>query len=250
MAVEIENGTEAWPAGTGVPADPSLPTVPGTPDLGRTVRYVGPVINTDMNQSPHPKNNRGELGKALFNYQHNTVSKDPLIRVSAPNHFADRRHFLQTVVNQATKGKVNPNRVTVDDPEAMTRHIKAVAMAMGADFITVARAHPNMMYAGNRYVQDGTAEDAYEGDTPADLCRKFPYLIVATTAWNYDNLQAHRHLIGDSAYHISQMKGNMILKALEGYIKELGYTALRGVANADAAGLAGGMGELGRNGLI
>ena len=46
------------------------------------------------------------------------------------------------------------------------------------------------------------------------------------------------------------MKGNMILKALEGYIKELGYTALRGVANPQAAGLAGGMGELGRNGLI
>jgi epoxyqueuosine reductase QueG len=42
----------------------------------------------------------------------------------------------------------------------------------------------------------------------------------------------------------------MILKALEGYIRELGYTALRGVANPQAAGLAGGMGELGRNGLV
>jgi reductive dehalogenase len=204
-----------------------------------------------MNLSPHPKNARGELGKALFNYQHNTTSHDPLTRVSAPNHGADRRHFLQNVVNQATKGKVNTaNKVDVGDPAAMTRHIKDVALYMGADFITVAQAHPNMLYHGNRYVQDGTAEDAYEADTPADLCRKFPYLIVVTTAWPYHTLQAHRHHIGDSSYHISQMKGNMILKALEGYIKELGYTALRGVSNPQAAGLAGGMGELGRNGLI
>src|SRR2546428_2445943 len=46
------------------------------------------------------------------------------------------------------------------------------------------------------------------------------------------------------------MKAQMILKALEGYIKELGYTAIRGVSNPQAAGLASGVGELGRNGLL
>ena len=46
------------------------------------------------------------------------------------------------------------------------------------------------------------------------------------------------------------MKGVMMLKALEGYIKELGYTALRGVVTPQAAGVAGGIGELGRNGLV
>src|SRR2546422_9956789 len=100
-------------------ADPPPP-----PYLGRSVRIVGPVANVDMNQSPHPKNQRGELGKALFNWYRNTISRDPLTRVSAPNHFADRRHFLTTVINQASKGKVNPNRVPVTDPAAMTRHIK------------------------------------------------------------------------------------------------------------------------------
>jgi reductive dehalogenase len=223
---------------------------PPPPYLGRTVRIVGPVANVDMNQSPHPKNQRGELGKALFNWYRNTISKDPLTRVSAPNHFADRRHFLTTVINQASKGKVNPKQVPVADPAAMTRHIKAVARYMGADVVAIAQAHPSFMYAGNRYVQDGTAEDAYQQSTPEELVRKFPYLIVTTTAWDYDKLQAHRHHIGDAAYHVSQMKGVMILKALEGYVKELGYTALRGVANPQAAGLASGIGELGRNGLI
>jgi epoxyqueuosine reductase QueG len=46
------------------------------------------------------------------------------------------------------------------------------------------------------------------------------------------------------------MKGVLILKALEGYIKELGYTVLRGVVTPQAAGVAGGIGELGRNGLV
>ncbi|MGH7846051.1 MAG: 4Fe-4S dicluster domain-containing protein [Candidatus Binatia bacterium] len=222
----------------------------GVPYLGRTVRIVGPVANVDMNQSPHPKNQRGELGKALFNWYRNTISKDPLTRVSAPNHYADRRNFLASVVNQPMKGKVNSKQVPVTDAAAMTRHIKAVARYMGADVVAVARAHPSFMYAGSRYVQDGTAQDEYQKSTPEELVRKFPYLIVTTTAWDYNKLQAHRHHIGDAAYHVSQMKGVMILKALEGYIKELGYTALRGVTNPQAAGLASGVGELGRNGLI
>jgi reductive dehalogenase len=224
--------------------------IPPPPYLGRSVRFVGPHVNVDMNQSPHPKNQRGELGKPLFNWYRNTVSKDPLTRVSAPNHFADRRHFLANVINRSSKGKINPNRVSVDDPAAMTRHIKTVARYMGADVIGIANAHPSFLYAGSRYVQDGTAEDAYQQDAPEELVRKFPYIIQATTAWDYNKLQAHRHHVGDAAYHISQMKGVLMLKALEGYIKELGYTALRGVVTPQAAGVAGGIGELGRNGLV
>jgi len=203
-----------------------------------------------MDQSPHPKNNRGELGKALWNYVHNTVSGDPLARVSGPNHFADRRHFLTNVLNQAKHTNVNPTKRLVDDPAAMTAHIKAVARCMGADIVGGARAHKYMMYCGKRYLQFGDTADDHEEVAPEDLVDRFPYLIVVTTAWPYETLQAHRHHIGDSAYHISQMKGQMILKALEGYIKELGYTALRGVSNPQAAGLAAGLGELGRNGLV
>ena len=99
-----------------------------TPNLGRSVRFVGPHVNVDMNQSPHPKNQRGELGKPLFNWYRNTVSKDPLTRVSAPNHFADRRHFLVNVINRSTSGKVNLRRIAVDDPAVLARHIKAVAL--------------------------------------------------------------------------------------------------------------------------
>src|SRR5262244_4486848 len=93
---------------------------PPPPYLGRSARIVGPVANVDMNQTPHPKNSRGELGKALFNWYRNTISRDPLTRVSAPNHFADQRHFLPSVLTQAPKGKVNARRIPVSDPAAMT----------------------------------------------------------------------------------------------------------------------------------
>jgi hypothetical protein len=43
-------------------ADTEFPT----PDLGRSVCIVDKVVNVDMKQSPHPKNQRGELGKPLF----------------------------------------------------------------------------------------------------------------------------------------------------------------------------------------
>ncbi|MEA2639231.1 MAG: hypothetical protein QOF51_625, partial [Chloroflexota bacterium] len=43
---------------------------------------------------------------------------------------------------------------------------------------------------------------------------------------------------------------NLIIRALSSYIQDLGYTALRGTANSQAAALAAGVGELGRNGLI
>src|SRR5262245_58362207 len=94
-------------------ATPGTETPTPPPYLGRSVRIVGPVANVDMNQTPHPKNSRGELGKALFNWYRNTISRDPLTRVSAPNHFADPRNFLASVVNQAPKGKINSKQVPV-----------------------------------------------------------------------------------------------------------------------------------------
>src|SRR5438105_8065721 len=159
--------------------------------LGRSVRIVGEVVNVDMNQSPHPKNSRGELGKPLFNWYNNTVSKDPLTRVTAPNHFADRRHFLSNVINQAAKGKINPQQVEVSDPAAMTRHIKAVAHYMGADVVPVAQAHPSFMYAGGRYVQDGTAKDAYESHSPEDMVASSLTFSLAPPPWTTRNRQPH-----------------------------------------------------------
>ena len=250
MALTLEKATKPLNGNNGATHNQAGTDLPPPPYLGRSVRIVGPHVNVDMNQSPHPKNAARRAGEAALQL----VPQHRLQRPAHPRVGAESFRRSQTVPDQGDqpghKGKVNPKRVAVDDPAAMTRHIKAVAHYMGADVVGIAKAHPTFLYAGSRYVQDGTAEDAYQTQTPEELVRKFPYVIQATTAWDYNKLQAHRHHIGDAAYHVSQMKGVLVLKALEGYIKELGYTALRGVVTPQAAGVAGGIGELGRNGLV
>lgn len=221
------------------------------PDLGRSVRVVGTVTNVDVNDGPHPKNIRGELGKAMNHWYTKTVAKDPLMRATDSSHAADKRNFLTTFTNAASKGAVNVQRTEVADPAVMARHIKRVAKHLGADLVGIAAANPAFMYAaGSRYVQDGTANDAYQKMSPDDLAKRFPFVIQATVAWDHATLQAHRHHVGDMSYHSSSMRASMVLKSLEGYIKELGYTAIRGAVNPQGAGLAAGLGELGRNGMM
>src|SRR5947207_9025276 len=158
-----------------VAADGMLKTFPSDPfatppNFGRTVRVVGEVLPVDTNDMPHPKNQRGELGKALFNWYRNTVAKEPLTRVSAPNHYADKRNYLITAIGSAPKGKVSPKRVPVEDPAAMARHIKRASRHLDADLVGIAPTHPNFLYASGkrfgRYLQEGTAEDSYQHLTP------------------------------------------------------------------------------------
>ena len=221
------------------------------PNLGRSVTVVGTVTNVDVNDGPHPKNIRGELGKAMNHWYTKVVAKDALMRATDNSHAADKRNFLSTYTNAANKGVVNKNRTEVKDPKKMAEHIKRVARHLGADLVGVAAANPAFMYAsGSRYVQDGTANDQYTKMTPDELAKRFPFVIQLTVAWDHDTLQAHRHHVGDLSYHHTSMRAAMVMKAVEGYIKELGYTAIRGAVNPQGAGLAAGLGELGRNGMM
>ena len=240
MAATLEPETQAAPPQSEFP----------TPYLGRTARIVGPVENVDTNQMPHPKNSRGELGVALFNWYNNTVSNDPLERVSSHNHTADKRNVFNAMMSRTPKGKVNPRRVPVDDPEAMTRHIKRVAHEFGADLVGIARSHPAFLYKGKRYVENMDVSDSHELESAEELCRKFPYLIVLPVAWDYEMMQAHRHHIGDASYHLSTQQIHGVIGSMIGYIQELGYNVVRGAANPHAVALASGIGELGRNGMI
>jgi ferredoxin len=241
------NGTQQRDGPEGEAAT-SAPAV-SPPYLGRTVRIVGPVRNVDPKQLPHPMNQRGELGKALYNWRHNTISEDPMGRIDFENHSADRNHVLNSVLRRVPKGKTNPQRIPVDDPAVMSRHIKRVAKYLGLDVVGIGRSHPSLLYAGKAV--DGIAGTGGEPLEAADqLARKFPYVIAGTVAWDYNMTKAHRHRIGDAAYDFTGQRTNLILNALEGHIREMGYNTLRGAINGQAAALATGVGELGRNGLI
>src|SRR5579859_8012713 len=156
MAVTLDRPTDETPQEHAPRSEPPAGSAEfPTPYLGRTARIVDTVENVDTNEMPHPKNSRGELGRALFNWYNNTVSNDPIQRVSSHNHTADKRNVLNAMLSRAKKGEVNPKRVPVDDPAVMTRHIERVAKEFGADIVGIARSHPSFLYKGNRrYVEN------------------------------------------------------------------------------------------------
>ena len=78
-----------------------------TPYLGRSVRIVDKVVNVDMNQSPHPRNSRGsDWAMPLFNFGiSNTVSKDPLTRVTAAESFRRSAAFFEQCDQPGRQGQ-------------------------------------------------------------------------------------------------------------------------------------------------
>ena len=222
------------------------------PYLGRSVRIVGDWKPVEASSSPHEKNKRKELGIPLFNWWTNRVSTDPIGRLGIFNSAHDRKSVLTTVISQAPKGAVNPDKTEVTDPKAMTRHIKKVAKFLGADVVGIAAVHPSMLYAGSRSPDEGMGYDmgAATQLSPDELARKYPFAIILPVAWDYKMGQAHRHRIGDNAYHFSQQKQYAMYANVVAYIRELGYSAIQGMVHAIPASLAAGIGELGRHGML
>jgi reductive dehalogenase len=215
------------------------------------VRVVGTVVNVHPDETPHPRVNRGELGQVLFNFGRNTISPDPLSRVSS-SRCRDRGNVFTDVLRRAPAGLINATRTPVAHPDVMSRHIKRAGRYFGAAMVGIGRAHPALLYAGGTLLDTGFVVEGTDAvaETPADLCRRFPCVLVMPVPWDYELAQAHRHHIGDATYEATLMGTVLVLSAMQRYIQELGYTALRGRVNPQAAALAAGIGELGRNGLI
>ena len=157
-------------------------------------------------------------------------------------------------VGQAPKGKVNPDRVKHQDPKVLTKHIKRVAHYMGADIVGIAATHASLLYSDGAEVDNlgsvpGLAQKN-EAEQGVPVPERYPYAIVVTVAWDYDKIQAHRHHIGDHAYHFSQAKLGAIYENLVRYIKEMGYSAVRNLAQPMPTALSAGLGEMGRNGIL
>ncbi|MCH7606659.1 MAG: 4Fe-4S dicluster domain-containing protein [Chloroflexi bacterium] len=228
-------------------------SLPELPDLGRSVRVVGPWKSVDAADTPHEKNKRGELGKPLFNWYMNRTASDPLARTAFPGSAADKRNTLQNVVSQAPKGSVNPDKIEATDPKAMSRHIKRVSEFFGANVVGIAKVYPSMLYSGARYPDDGTGSADRDGSISSGAeatAAKYPYAICLSTAWDYNMIQAHRHHIGDHAYHFSQSRLQLIYANLAAYIREMGYEAVQNRVQPMPAALAAGIGELGRHGML
>ncbi len=218
--------------------------------LGRGIRVVGPQQSPDPHDDPHAKNRRGELGPIAQNFFSNRFYKEPLDRLGTNLGNNDSKNVLAAVLGRAPKGSVNPEKTPVD-PVAMTRHIKQVAKAFGIDAVGIAPTLPEFVYQGGaRRTEDESLVTAATGETPEKIAEKYPYAICTLVAWSDELVRAHRHIIGDTNYHIHGLKADVAQNNLAGYLRELGYDAVQGAANPMPMAIAAGLGELGRNGLI
>jgi reductive dehalogenase len=229
-----------------------LETTEPLPYLGRSVRVVGDYASVDAAETPHEKNKRGELGKPLFNWYFNRTSQDPLGRTATASSAVDRRNTIEHVIAHAPRGKINPDRVEVTDPAAMTAHIKRVAKYLGASDVGIVRVHPSFLYTEGRYPEDGTGTSgpSQQPATAAQTAARYPYAIALVHAWDYDMGRAHRHRIGDAAYHFGAEKLRATYANLAAYIRELGYSVATRVATPTPTALAAGLGEMGRHGML
>ncbi len=222
------------------------------PYLGRSVRLVGDWQSVDASKTPHEKNKRGELGKGPYNWYFNRTSLDPLGRTATANSSADRRNTIEHVIAHSPKGKLNPDRVDVTDAKAMTAHIKRVARHLGASDVGIMRVSPTFLYSEGRYPDDGTGVVAQSDDmiTAEETARLYPYAIVLVYAWDYEMARAHRHRIGDAAYHFGAEKLRATYANLASYVRELGYSVATRVATPMPTALGAGLGEMGRHGML
>ena len=223
------------------------------PYLGRSVRVVGDWQSVDASQTPHEKNKRGELGKPLNNWYFNRTSRDPLGRIATANSSADRRNAVETHIAGAPRGKINPERTEVADPKVMTEHIKRVARHLGASDVGIMRVHPSFLYKEGRYPDDGRGADSGGGTvmvSAEETARRYPYAIALIYAWDYEMGRAHRHRIGDAAYHFGAEALRSTYANLAGYIRELGYGVATKVATPMPVALGAGLGEIGRHGML
>jgi len=221
------------------------------PYLGRSVRIVGDWKSVDASNTPHEKNKRGELGKPLNNWYVNRTSLDPLGRIATTSSAADRRNAMQTVLERAPRGRVNPEQLPVRDAAEMTRHIKRAAKYLGASDVGIMRVQPSFLYSEGRYPDDGTGGAASNQMVgAAETAARYPFAIVCVYAWDYKMGKAHRHRIGDTAYHFGAEFLRSTYANLAGYIKEMGYGVATKVATPMPTALAAGLGEVGRHGML
>ena len=221
------------------------------PYLGRSVRIVGDWRSVDATQTPHEKNKRGELGKPLHNWYFNRTSPDPLGRIATASTSADRRNAFETVLARAPRGAVSAERAPAPDPAVLTAHIKRVAKYLGASDVGIMRVQPQFLYSGGRYPDDGTAAGPSAPPATAEsTAKRYPYAIALIYAWDYDMGRAHRHRIGDVAYHFGAEHLRTTYANLASYIREMGYSTAARVATSMPVALAAGLGEIGRHGML
>jgi hypothetical protein len=154
---------------------------------------------------------------------------------------ADPKNNLTAALQGAPEGRIYPVKTEVSDPATMSQHIKELGCWFGADLVGIAALQSAHLPAGGRSDTEDSGTAAIE--RPEHSARQYPFAIVCAIATDYDPHEA-KGLGGQLAVQ----NGAVVNHHLRNYIRELGYRASIGGADALAVATAAGLGTVDKDG--
>jgi len=207
-----------------------------------TTRVVGEQERFDQGETVFARAFRGDLGERVSMLPSGDVFSRIFIMGPRPENNLTIHMF------GATDGPVNPERVEVTDPGAMSESIKEVGKFLGADLIGISEL--NQAYVYSRAM--GRLEGAEQGPA-VELGHR--YAISVGVQMDYDKIKASPSHIDAAEAGLAYSKVAKTVCQLAAYIRELGYPArahhvLREQVLHVPIAVASGLGELGRLGFL
>jgi hypothetical protein len=168
-------------------------------------------------------------------------TRDPLWDHFINRAPADPKNNLTAALRGAPEGRIYPVKTEVSDPHTMASQIKELARWFGADLVGIAALQSAHLQPGGQSATEDSSTAAIEG--PEHTARQYPFAIVCAIATDYDPREA-QGLGGQLAVQ----NGAVVNHHLRNYIRELGYRASIGGADALAVATAAGLGTVDKRG--
>lgn len=211
-----------------------------------TTRIVGEPERFDQGETAFARAFRGELGGGVSVFASRFASIDAFGRILLMGPRPENSLLFHMV--SATDGQVNPDRVGVTDPGAMSETIKEVGRFLGADLVGISELNQAYVYSHSM----GRPEGAKQG-SEVELGHR--YAISVGVEMDYHKIKASPSHIDEAEVGLAYSKVAKTVCQLAAYIRELGYPArAHHVVNEQVMhvpiAVSSGLGELGRLGFL
>ena len=151
-----------------------------------------------------PRREQGMADPVLAEMVHATGRRTPHYAAVKPTIQAYRASWVKLAPFR--DGPVNPQRVDLSDPAAMTAQIKAKATELGANLVGVCRLQPHMIDLGSEVPHE--------------------FVIACCVAEDYEKVLQGPDAVEEEAMR-TYAKCTEIATALAAYVREIGYPAHR-----------------------
>jgi len=212
-----------------------------------TTKVVGKVERFDQADTAFTKAVKGLLGEKAQR-AFTAEREEPFSRV----FFGSPRHdnAINALISDFADGQINPNKITIADPTAMSEKIKEVAKFFGADLVGI--THLDQSYV---YSHKGAYRDFIRGEFGQEINLPHKYAICLGKEMDYRMMRGgHSYIDSAEVGRTYAVVANVAIQ-LAAYIRELGYPAKAHFLTHEEVmhvplAIKAGLGELGRMGIM